>query len=152
MKKLVKKWWFWVIVILLIGGIAGSQSKKQEVNNSPYISKYEWNINETKTYDMKYGTGDVEQVHYVLFGVENKDGDLQAGEYKVWTNNVDKSVFLLTVVDKEYNDLMELPVQDLMIPEFEKTEDTIKLEKGQYLYIEKGSTGSDAGKVYLEKK
>ena len=151
MKNIIKKWWFWIIVILIIGAIAGGQNKKTETkkDNSPYITKFEWNIDNASTFDLKYNNGDIEKTYYYLLEVENKEGDLQAGEYIVKPVNNDKSTFLLNITDKTYEDLNDLPIEDVMVQE---NEETIKLEKGQYLYIVKGSTGTNAGKITLEKK
>ena len=146
MNKIYKKWWFWVIVILVIGVIAGGQAKKNN-NSSPYITKYEWNLADTKTFEMDFD-GETVTTPYVLLEVENKDGDLQAGEYNVKSND-SKSTFLLNITDKTFADLNNLPYPDEMIQGSEKT---IKLEKGQYLYIVKGTTGSESGKIILEKK
>lgn len=154
MKDIYKKWWFWVIVIIILGAIIGGQNKKTETkeeNNSPYITKYEWNISDTKTFDFTYSNGDTEQMRYVVLGVENKDKDLQVGEYNIKTDGVDKSSFIIYVTDKYYENANDLPE-----PYTDMVQDTnssvVKLEKGQYLYLVKASTGSDNGKVFVEKK
>ena len=150
MKNLIKKWWFWLIVVIVLVIIVGGQNKKTE-SNSPYINKYEWNNENSSIHYVEYENGTTMPVHYVVLGVENKDGDLQAGEYKVRVPK-EESIFLLTKADKEYKNIEELPAYDIMLPDLDKTEETITLEKGQYLYIEKSSTGNNTGTLTLEKK
>lgn len=149
MSKLVKKWWFWVIVIIVLALIIGSQKEKDKAT-SPYISKYEWSISDTQTFNTSYDNGDNETLEYVMLEVENKDKDLQAGEYNVKITGDNSSTFLLNVTDKTYTDLNNLPVPDVIVNGSENK--SIKLEKGNYLYIVKGSTGNGSGKVILEKK
>lgn len=148
MSNLIKKWWFWLIVVLIAAILFCSLRPKEESNNSPYISKYEWNMSNTQTYEADFDL-DKETLHYVLLEVETKEGDLQAGEYKVRTDGSDKSTFLINVTDKKYDDLNELPL-DIMVQD--NSPETIKVEKGQYVYIVKGTTGTDNGKVFLEKQ
>ena len=148
MKDIIKKWWFWLIVIVVIGIIVGSQNKKAD---SPYIDKYEWNNDNTYIHYAEYENGSSMPIHYVILEVENKEGDLQAGTYKVIAPK-EESVFLLTKTDKKFENIEELPAYDLMLPNLDKTEETITLEKGQYLYIEKSSTGNNTGTITLEKK
>ena len=148
MSKLVKKWWFWLIVVLVAAILFCSPRPKEESNNSPYISKYEWNMNNTQTYEADFDL-DKETLHYVLLEIENKEGDLQAGEYKVRTDGSNNSTFLINVTDKKYDDLNELPL-DIMVQD--NSPETIKVDKGQYVYIVKGTTGTDNGKVFLEKQ
>lgn len=150
MKNVIKKWWFWLIVILVIGVIVGSQGRKAE-NKSPYVTKYEWNNENSYVHYAEFDNGSTIPVHYVILEVENKEGDLQAGEYKVKAPK-EESIFLLTKTDKKYENFEELPAYDIMLPNLDKTEDTITLEKGQYLYIEKNSTGNNTGTITLEKK
>ena len=148
MSKLVKKWWFWLIVVLVAVILFCSPRPKEESNNSPYISRYEWNMSNTQTYEADFDL-DKETLHYVVLEVETKENDLQAGEYKVRTDGSDKSTFLINVTDKKYDDLNELPL-DIMVQD--NSPETIKVEKGQYVYIVKGTTGTDNGKVFLEKQ
>lgn len=152
MKDIYKKWWFWVIILVIIGLIAGGQQKKQ-ANNSPYITNYEWTQTDAKYSEMMYDTGEIESMPYVVLGCENKDKDLQAGEYTVRTSGDDKATFVIYVTDKYYEDAKDLPEPYTdMVQGFNNNTVDIKLNKGQYIYFVKGSTGSNAAKVIIEKK
>lgn len=152
MKDIYKKWWFWVIVVVLLGLIIGGQNKRNS-QNSPYINKYEWSLNDVKTTEIVYDNGDIENVSYVVLGVENKDKDLQAGEYTVKTAGDNNSTFIIYVTDKFYEDAKDLPEPYTdMIQGYNNSTVDIKLNKGQYIYLVKSSTGSENGKVILEKK
>lgn len=154
MKDIYKKWWFWVIILAIIGLIAGGQQKRnQETNNSPYISKYEWTQTDAKYSEIMYDTGEIESMPYVVLGCENKDKDLQAGEYEVRTSGDNAATFIIYVTDKYYDDAKDLPEPYTdMVQGFNNSTADIKLNKGQYIYFVKGSTGSDDAKVIIEKK
>ena len=152
MKDIYKKWWFWVIVVVLLGLIIGGQNKRNS-QNSPYINKYEWSLNDVKTTEMVYDNGDIENVSYVVLGVENKDKDLQAGEYTIKTAGDSNATFIIYVTDTYYEDAKDLPEPYTdMVQGYNNSTAEIKANKGQYIYLVKGSTGSDNGKVILEKK
>lgn len=152
MKDIYKKWWFWVIVVVLLGLIIGGQNKRNS-QNSPYINKYEWSLNDVKTTEIVYDNGDIENVSYVVLGVENKDKDLQAGEYTVKTAGDNNATFIIYVADRYYEDAKDLPEPYTdMVQGYNNSTAEIKANKGQYIYLVKGSAGSDNGKVILEKK
>lgn len=155
MKDIYKKWWFWLIILVIIGLIAGGQQKRQEkeANNSPYITKYEWTQNDVKYSEIMYDNGETEYPAYVVLGCENKDKDLQAGEYTIRTSGDDKATFIIYITDEFYEDAKDLPEPYTdMVQGFNNSTADVKLNKGQYIYLVKGSTGSDNGKVVIERK
>lgn len=154
MKKYYQKWWFWLIAALLILGIIGGAMEKTEETNvevEKYISKYEWNLKDTKIGEAKYDDGTSEDYKYVVLGVENKDGDLEAGEYIIKTNDNSKASFMIYITDQYYEKDSDIPnTYDGMVQGFDKSEYSAKLTKGQYLYLVQNSNGQ--GKVIVTKK
>lgn len=146
MKKTYKKWWFWIIVVLILGSIAGGK-----YNNSKYKTKYEWNLKDTRTSEIEFDNGDIETFKYVVLGVENQETDLETGEYIVKTNDNSQASFMIYVTNEFYEDVSGLPEPYLGIVQgFDNSELTVKLEKGQYMYLLQNSNGQ--GKVYINKK
>ena len=117
-KSVYTKWWFWVIIILILGGIGSTMNVEPKIQ---YISKYEWNLKDTKTEaDNKY----------VVLGVENSNGDLEAGEYLIKTNDNSKASFVIIIADKYYETLEEIPgTYDGMVQGFDKSEYIATLNK-----------------------
>lgn len=139
MKQIYKKWWFWLIIILILGGIGSTMKVEPETK---YISKYEWNLNDTKT---------EEDSKYVVLSVENEDGDLESGEYTIKTNDNNKASFVIIITDKYYESIKEIPgTYDGMVQGFDNSEYTATLNKGNYLYLIQGTNGQ--GKVIVTKK
>lgn len=155
MKEIYKKWYFWLIIIVIIIVIANNQTKKNETkedsNSSPYSTKYEWKNEDVKSSEIIYDNGDIETVSYIVLPIESKEKDLQSGTYEFKTSEDDKATFIIYITDKLYEDAADLPEPyTAMIQGSKSTE--LKLEKGQYLYIVKGSTGTGNGKIIIEKK
>ena len=146
MKEIYKKWWFWAIVVLIVGSIAGGK-----YNKSIYKTKYEWNLKDTKTSEIKYDNGTTETFKYIVLGVENQEADLETGEYIIKTNDNSQASFIVYVTDEFYEDVSNLPEPYFgIIQGFDNSELTVKLEKGQYLYLLQNSNGQ--GKALIEKK
>ena len=146
MKEIYKKWWFWVIVVLIVGAMIGGTH-----NKVIYRTKYEWNLKDTKISEIKFDNADIEKFKYVVLGVENKESDLESGEYIVKTNDNSQASFIIYVTNKFYEDTSTLPEPYLGIVQgFDNSELTVELEKGQYLYLLQNPNGQ--GKVYVNKK
>lgn len=151
MSKIYKRWWFWLIIVLVIAFIGSRQGMKQKESSSPYISSYEWNLEDAKTSYLESDLGGSDPYKYVVLGVENKDKDLQAGEYTIKTNSNTKATFMIYIVDTYYKDAKDLPEPYAdMVQGWDSSTATIKLNKGQYLYLVQSTNGE--GKVFVEKK
>ena len=146
-KKLYQKWWFWVIVaVLIVFGIIGiimeNSEKVSTEMKTDYISKYEWKLKDTKTEDLN---------KYVVLEVENKNGDLESGDYIIKTNDNPKASFTIIVTDQYYEKIADIPgTYDGMVQGFDESEYEVNLSKGQYLYLIQGTNGQ--GKVIVTKK
>lgn len=167
--KFLKKWWFWVIIIIIIALVSPEGQKNEETINKnskvetskaeeqkteeiSYETSFDWNSKNTKVTTMEFNNGDIDNYTYAVLGIENKKGDLKAGEYTIKTNDNQKSSFLIYVTDKYYenpNDIEETYYYD-MIQGLSNSETTVNVTKGQYLYICQSCNGE--GKVYVNLK
>lgn len=157
-----RKKWFWILMsfILILACIGGIQEKTKETNkqedtqfidNFKYIMKYQWNIKDAKDGIMVFDDGTKEEYKYVILGVENVEGDLQSGEYVIKTNDNPKASFVVYVVDKYYDSDLDIPnAYEGIVQGFNHSEITVKLNKGQYLYLVQHYNGQ--GLVYVNKK
>lgn len=146
MKKITKKWWFWALVILLVMGFGASLKKDK------YITKYEWKDKDTKTDTVEFDDGSKEEYKYIVLGVENKDKDLESGEYIIKTKDSKKASFMIYVTNEYYENAEDIPDTYTfdMVQGYGVEETTVKLEKGQYLFLLQNYNGE--GKVTVNKK
>ena len=80
-----------------------------------------------------------------------EEADLETGEYIIKTNDNSQASFIVYVTDEFYEDVSNLPEPYFgIIQGFDNSELTVKLEKGQYLYLLQNSNGQ--GKALIEKK
>ena len=144
MKNIIKKWWFWLIIILILGSIIGGINK-DNINvkeSNIYNSKYEWNYKDAKTEELN---------KFVVLGIENQNGDLEAGEYTIKTNNNKEASFTIIITNQYYEKISEIPgTYDGIVQGFDNSEYSTKLIKGQYLYLIQASNGQ--GKAIVTKK
>lgn len=147
--KFYEKWWFWIIIVVILVAILGGGSMETknvstntETSQTQYKNNYEWNLKDTKTNN---------DYKYVVLGVENENGDLESGEYLIKTNNNSKASFVIYVTDQYYEKDTDIPDDyDGMVQGFDKSECSVNLIKGQYLYLIQNSNGQ--GKVIVTKK
>lgn len=144
MKNIIKKWWFWLIIILILGSIIGGINK-DNINvkeSNIYNSKYEWNYKDAKTEELN---------KFVVLGIENQNGDLEAGEYTIKTNNNKEASFTIIITNQYYEKISEIPgTYDGIVQGFDNSEYSTKLIKGQYMYLIQASNGQ--GKAIVTKK
>lgn len=148
--KIYKKWWFWVGIILIIALIAPTtETKKEETMN--YLTKYTWDLKDTKTDKVVFYNGE-EEYKYVVLGIENNNKDLKSGEYIFKTNDNSKASFMIYVTDEYYEKPSEIPEKYMyeMVQGFDNSEVTLNLKSGQYLYLCQNYNGQ--GKIYVNAK
>lgn len=148
-KPIYKKWWFWLIIILVIGSIIGGGTSK---NSTMYITKYEWNLKDTKKDKIVFDDGTEKEYKYVVLGVENKNNDLKSGEYILKTNDNSKASFMIFITNEYYETVSEIPDEygfD-MVQGFNNLEAEINVKSGQYLYLCQNYNGQ--GKIYVNAK
>lgn len=106
-KKIIyKKWWVWLIIIIAVGSIAGGRMKKADIT---HITKYEWNLKDTKKDKIVFDDGTEKEYRYVVLGVENKNNDLKAGEYVLKTNENSQALFMIFITNEYYETVSEIP-------------------------------------------
>lgn len=133
-KTIYKKWWVWLIIIIVVGSIAGGRMKKADIT---HITKYEWNLKDTKKDKIVFDDGTEKEYRYVVLGVENKNNDLKAGEYEISTNENPKATFMIYITNEYYEKPSEIPdtYEFDMVQGFDSSKITVQLEKGQFLYL-----------------
>lgn len=148
-KTIYKKWWVWLIIIIVVGSIAGGRMKKADIT---HITKYEWNLKDTKKDKIVFDDGTEKEYRYVVLGVENKNNDLKAGEYEISTNENPKTTFMIYITNEYYEKPSEIPdtYEFDMVQGFDSSKITVQLEKGQYLYLCQNYNGQ--GKIYVNAK
>lgn len=147
-KMILDKPWVWIILVIFII-IIGVNMNRTKTNK--YITKYEWNLKDCKNSEMKFDNEDIKEFKFVVLGVENKDKDLESGEYIIKTNDNSKASFVIYITNEYYEKISDLPEPYYgMVQGFDKSEFNIKLEKGQYLYLLQNPNGQ--GKLYVNKK
>lgn len=163
-KETYKKYWFWIIIgILFILGIIGvtmekteqietNQVKTNEVKSQSYITGYEWKLKDTKIGQATFNNGSTKNYKYIVLGVENQDNDLESGEYIIKTNDNSKASFMIYITNNYYENIEDISENyyEGMVQGFDKSEISVKLKKGQYLYLCQNYNGQ--GKVFVNKK
>lgn len=140
-----------ILSIILLGSVLNKEKTSNETIEPHYINQYVWNIKDVQHFEMDFDIMK-EQMNYVVLGCENKDGDLEAGNYEIRTNLEEGAGFNIYVTNNIYENPNDLDENENigLVSSFDDSRINANLKKGQYLYLIQ--TTQKKGKAIVEKQ